>query len=184
MSNIHIYIFSKYEILLLSYSCKDADSPMKIVIPSFLLFLQKGLNLRGYPSKDHRQGAKTLFDKKRGECFFSDQFFPNLTGPSFRYRLYCTITRARYLMIVTWMIGGLCCVALSLSEHFFSFRWERAAFMFFYPTLEIGFVGIGTYICLLGPPYTLNTVIPLIQCGTFFSAVVENNLYFPMRYFG
>ena len=57
-----------------------------------------------------------------------------------RYPVYWNVSKAKWLLIVTWIIGCLLSITISLLHHFTSYIWEEAFFKFFYPTLEFAFI--------------------------------------------
>jgi hypothetical protein len=57
-----------------------------------------------------------------------------------RYRIYCNHTKAKYLLLVTWLLGIVICLSVSLAHYFTEYVWEAFFFMYFYPTVEISFI--------------------------------------------
>lgn len=65
-----------------------------------------------------------------------------------RYRIYCTEERAKYLLYVTWTIGGILSITISVVYHYFGIYWEEVLYKFVYPILGFAFLllAIVTYI--------------------------------------
>ena len=57
-----------------------------------------------------------------------------------KYHNYWNEVKARWLLIVTWVIGILLSVTISLMHRFTDYIWQDAFFKYFFPTLEFAFV--------------------------------------------
>ena len=67
---------------------------------------------------------------------------------SLRYRIYCTETKAKNLLQVTWIVALLICTSISLTHHFNGYIWQTTFFMYVYPTFDFGFITLAliTYV--------------------------------------
>ena len=67
---------------------------------------------------------------------------------SLRYCIYCTGTKAKRLLQVTWIVALLICTSVSLTHHFNGYIWQTTFFMYVYPTFDFGFITLAliTYV--------------------------------------
>ena len=65
-----------------------------------------------------------------------------------RYRIYCNQRKAKCLLAITWLIGFITCLSVSLIHYFTEYGWEAFFFRYFYPTVELSFIilAIVTYL--------------------------------------
>ena len=59
---------------------------------------------------------------------------------SLRYKIYCTETKAKHLLQVTWIVALLICTSVSLTYHFNGYIWQTTFFMYVYPTFDFAFI--------------------------------------------
>ena len=57
-----------------------------------------------------------------------------------RYRVYCTSTSIKCVLITTWFVGGVMILTVSVARYKFNFDWETIFYIYFYPTLAFAII--------------------------------------------
>ena len=57
-----------------------------------------------------------------------------------RYRVYWSTAKAKCLLQITWIVGMLTCLCISIVDVFTNFKWEPLFYIYFYPIMEFAFV--------------------------------------------
>lgn len=69
---------------------------------------------------------------------------------SLHYKIYCTLTRAKFVLLVTWICAVLICFLFNLAYYLCDFDWEGLLYKFVFPILEFAFILLAliTYILI------------------------------------
>ena len=68
-----------------------------------------------------------------------------------QYTKYWNENKAKYLLLVTWLIGGVIAITVEITYVVIGFEWETIFFKYFYPTMEFLFILLAflTYIFII-----------------------------------
>lgn len=56
------------------------------------------------------------------------------------YPLYWNVTKTRYLLYATWLVGAILCVTICVTHYILHFNWRMPTFTYFYPIVDVLFI--------------------------------------------
>ena len=107
---------------------------------------------------------------------------------SLRYKIYCTETKAKHFLQVTWIVALLICTSVSLTHHFNGYIWQTTFFMYVYPTFDFAFIILAliTYVFIFlkyrksRRKYFQSCIQPNITRESTFKIFRKSNFFIPV----